>query len=484
MEPWSLARYQRPFLDVDAVEVSLTTNMVTLRAREISRAVQCDSAVVAAELAAGLNSLRDPADPLWASIRIGEDAQGWGELLQHVDDWTLIRDCGAPHIAGLDEVREIRDSVAEAVADIRRRVGPERQVELKRIAAHVLDSLDACDVIEAWSHPNFYVGVLGLMARAARDRAPETHLALREALTALVADRPPDMCVDPNISRGLYGTEDLRIRLTAAVNFLVASLEPDAQRRWIAPPKVKATISGIDFAVTAERALRAGLAQVGSERFIRSLVGQTAHSPVVVGCYVEEYHVTRRFVEMITPLMAKSLSPRLRALVFRYYAEEVGHEAFERATCRSLGVDPILLDRSYPLPLHVAFVDLFTQLAVDDPLGFFAAVSITEGLLGDTSPLPQLLSKIADEQTEFRSVYRNHDELNNTLNHAAICRIALQEVTAVPPAAQYKSLSSLTFLLELNARAWEGVTAYYGPQSEFEHHGWLSRPAPAKRKAG
>ena len=194
---------------------------------------------------------------------------------------------------------------------------------------------------------------------------------------------------------------------------------------------------------------------------------EAAGQPLAIGCHVEEYHVTRRFVEMITPLMASDLEPRLRELVYRYFSEEVGHESFERATCAAFGIDASSLDAACPLPLHVAFVDVFTMLARRGPVDFLSAVAITEGMLGEKSPLNDRIDELMPEDADAKSVYHKHEELNVGLNHASIPRLALSLVPVVDVAEQRRALQSLALVFELNFRAWERLLEFYGDQAEL-----------------
>jgi hypothetical protein len=273
---------------------------------------------------------------------------------------------------------------------------------------------------------------------------------------------------------GAYSAHELRVRLTALADLLVRSVSADAQRLCVPAQPREGPVNGLEFVRDAEQALRGVSERLGQGRFIEALGRAAPDAPLIAGCYVEEYHVTRRFVEMITPLMSKDLGPRLRKLAYRYFAEEVGHEAFEQETCASLGVSADTLDAAIPLPLHVAFVDVFTHLAETDPAGFFAAVSITEGMLGEPSPVSDILHEAGSHKPRFRHVFRRHDDLNRTLHHAAIARLALQEIAALTPLAQRHALDSLAFLQVLNFRAWEALEAFYGAPGRLAHHGWLS----------
>jgi hypothetical protein len=56
---------------------------------------------------------------------------------------------------------------------------------------------------------------------------------------------------------------------------------------------------------------------VGPNRYVTALETLTdGTSPLIAGPYVEQYHVTRRFVEIVSPLLSKRVARPLRRLMY------------------------------------------------------------------------------------------------------------------------------------------------------------------------
>ncbi|UJB30663.1 hypothetical protein [Chromobacterium sp. Beijing] len=185
------------------------------------------------------------------------------------------------------------------------------------------------------------------------------------------------------------------------------------------------------------------------------------------GLFIEQYHVTQRFVEIIAPLMTKRLRSPLKQRVYRYFQEELGHEVYERATCEALGVPPAWLDQALPLPLFQAYVDAFTVLGRYDPIGYLSSIMVTEGMLGVDNPVHERLESLVEFRADYQRVAKRHDDLNLELNHAALSRLFFREISALSPRTQQRAEANLAYLLELNLRAMDQVADFYGPQAQL-----------------
>jgi hypothetical protein len=215
---------------------------------------------------------------------------------------------------------------------------------------------------------------------------------------------------------------------------------------------------------------RETLAKWGENPYVTALEAlNDRYSPLIVGPFIEQYHVTRRFVEIVAPLLSKRLSVPLRTMMFRYYSEEVGHEELESTTCEAMGVSQRALESAVPLPLHFAFVDALTLVAQIDPIASLASIMVIEGVFGEPPKMSLRLAAVARKNPSFREITGEHDELNETLNHNSLSRDAFEHITAVAPHVQRRVMQRILFLLELNQRAWQGIAEFYGPQSEV----WL-----------
>jgi len=471
VEAWSINRYVRPQLAGDVFILARDASLEITRNGH-RRVIEVDDAEAAREIHNVLDGLRDPNSQEWLNIRAEVSSEPWQALVRHLDEWSLIEDAASIHAtaaaASAEESRE--RCTSELLMNVESRVPADARSELSNEAARWLSLLteDPSGAL-AWNDPGFYRSV-GLIALGRlRKSNPPAFLAAVNALATLAGEGEDathqlsgDACVT------FYSVSAMRQHLSAIADLLVNSLNTNTARLCRPASARPLPLSGTAFQNDVEQALRTHAVQVGKSRFVDSLAGiSSAQAPLAIGCHVEEFHVTRRFVEMITPLMHLDLSGPMRALVYRYFAEEVGHERFERDTCLACGVDETSLEASAPLPLHVAFVDVFTQLAVMDPVAFFAAVPITEGMLGENSPVNVRLDQLMPEDAVARRVYRRHEQLNIDLNHASIARLALQLVPAVSPQQQQRALNALALVFELNFRAWEALTDFYGDQLEL-----------------
>lgn len=224
-------------------------------------------------------------------------------------------------------------------------------------------------------------------------------------------------------------------------------------------------LSGINFMIKIERIMNTLLEKRGESLLYKKINGELdANSPLVCGIFIEQYHVNRRFVEIISPLLNKRFTDPLRKRVFQYYREEEGHEEFELKTCLSLGINEIDLINAFPLPLMQAYIDAFTVVADYDPIGFFSSAMITEGMIGDPSSLYDLLERIMADNHKYQRVARAHDNLNVDLNHAYLSRLFMGDVEVMMQASQQRAIKHVLYLFELNHRSLDQMAKYYSNQ--------------------
>jgi hypothetical protein len=498
MEAWTVERYRRPYLAVDQLAFDRDRKRIVLYGANDHLSIACDDQTSAVDIERGLQALRDPSSDLWAEIRDQGESSPWFEIVSALDSRSFVSD--AIENKADEWIERELDTVEEAIKATKQailhRLGEadigiltDNISELLGVTGSLLrlgqarDSINEIEAPRPLAIANFYMAALGLQACYMRRSAPLSLIGLQEVIASFLGSNGTLWRdVARPLAGGLYSEKDLRVHLTTVADLLVRSIGPDAKRRCRCPAAASTSLSGIEFMRAAERATRAMLSDLGEGEF-RSIMKtvRSSTAPALIGCYIEEYHVTRRFVEIITPVLSKRLDPVVRNLTFRYFDEENGHEAFERATCASLGVDEATLDTSFPLPLQAAFVDVFTHIAEIDPIGYFTSILVTEGMLGDPSSVGDIFDPTDNHNVEFMSVSRSHDNLNKTLNHTSISRLLLHNVKAVHPSTQARALEHLTFLVELNFRAWETLIEFYGKSDILRHHGWLSAQVASGR---
>lgn len=488
MEPWTLSRYHRPRLCVDRIDREPGGFVVALTAGNEVYRLACDSVDVAKRLQNELSELRSADAVLWQAVCSGKTTSHWRVLCSFLDARSLITDSVA-HNEELQAKQAVSviNRVKEAAASVLANVTLEQRDRVQANAASCLRTISSSragvgvvepDFFAAAKHENFFCGLLEVELSYMRRSAPAALCATALMLAEIAGEQLHDLeTFNDRLEEemgGLYSEHDLDAHLTLIVHCLTQSAGDDAMRFPIPALPEIGVVSGLEFMRRAELLTRDALASWGPNDYLSGITPlQDIRSPLVTGCYIEEYHVTRRFVEIIAPMLRKRLSSPLRALMFRYYSEELGHEEFEQATCESLGVTGAILDRAIPLPLHFAFVDALTEASDRDPIAFFSVVMVTEGMIGDASTVSDRLAEVGRDHSTFRRVSQRHDDLNEDLHHSSIARNVFQNIEVVADIKQKRAYEWLLFLLELNHRAWNGVAKFYGPQKSLLMHGFL-----------
>ncbi|SDA19903.1 hypothetical protein [Sphingomonas sp. NFR15] len=496
MDLWTFHRYRAPKLCVDAIQVSPDAPAITLVQGDTHYTLAVDDPAAAARIAKELATLRDSGAPLWDLMREA-GADGWGALGAFLDSRALISE-------GHDETRQalarriaaIETCIAGTIAAIRENLPSDR---LERLAAHAAllraeanatlpaDALGTTgDPFDADVQPNFFLALIVAEFAYFRQSAPLTLVAAGVMLARIAGDDATLPETDAVIEAlSLYDPRDLESHLWLVARGLVDSTG-DAARRFSTPPVPDLPmLPGLEFMRRLEVLTRSALAAWGENAYVTLLDALGDRwSPLVGGPFIEQYHVTCRFVEIVAPSLSRRLIAPLRAMMFRYYGEEVGHEAFESATCQALGITQAALDKAIPLPLHVAYVDLLTLVAQLDPLTACASIMVAEGVFGEPPDMSLRLAAAARTNPAFSDLAGDHEALNEDLNHNSISRDAFEHIAAVPPAAQARVIRRILFLLELNHRAWSGIADFYGPQTSLRLQGSLgSMLSPEGRRA-
>lgn len=317
-----------------------------------------------------------------------------------------------------------------------------------------------------WENDNFYVLTMQIQLRYAH-RNNALALALIHQLLCLLehglglATTAPDeaLLAAPLEAYlvNVYDDRDAEACLYAFTEFLQASTTPAAARACLVQTAPSASVAGINFALDSEEHARACSAMLGESQFFTALQDPANHLLMAPACYLQEYFVNYRFVETITPMITKRLTPRLKEMFWRYYSEEIGHEQFELETCKQLGIDTAYIASHLPLPLTQAFCDSFSYLSECEEIGYLTSVMVTEGMPGDPSLINQILSHSPVLAHTFNSASLAHEELNQELAHQFLSRIFLSQIPSVDPATQARALTILSYMIELNFRAWEDL---------------------------
>jgi hypothetical protein len=470
MEPWRFSRYQKPYLAVDEVYLDPEAGGVVIVAAEEVFDVAVEG-VATDEVLRRLRELRDPASTLWPELARAEDGE-WGELAHTLDILGLVAnsDTGGAAIAA-QEAERLGSAVESLVGWLSGSAS--WSVEALRAAVAALATAaqpaDRVPSVRLDGEVNMPLTALSLQRRYWTTSAPLLAAAVELLLVRVAgADAGPAAARLAELAGGPEEPHDAEAALYGAAALLALSTRPDAARVCSAPDPLDARVSGMNLVLAAESAARKALAEIGPTPYVEALREGTAPASFVPGAAAEEYRITRRFVETIVPALVRRLREPLRGLAFRYYKEEYGHEAYERATCVAMGLKAERLDEGFPSPYHLAYVDNFIALAQSDVVTHLASVMVTEGLPGDPFGINDLIDT-SRFGPEFAEIYRKHEKANITLGHDSLARLLLAEVPSVSASQGSATLDGIVYLIELTHRAWSLLYALHsdGPWARW-----------------
>lgn len=498
MEQWTIKKYAEPFLNVKDVRVeSSDSPYLLLDTAQGELELTIDGSTQSLEdIAVWLGQLRSPDSEAWASVYRGQVSDAERKILLEADNLSLIEerhidDDFSSRAADLDDIESDISIYASLIGRLLRdgKLSTGSLEFLRNIYhGYLLQCMNfdnkklAASRCQDNKDSNFYGVVVQRQARYLSRHCPLALAACAKMLDLAAAISPDKVQEYWSQSleywfSGIYNTKDIQQYLDATFHIASQFDKESAARLYSLPAQVDAYgQSGTNFMVKAEKIAIEALGSFGTPALLR-LVRENKEVPsfLRLGFFLEEYHVTKRFVEMITPMLAHRLNPTIRARMYQYFAEEVGHEVYERKTCLALGISERDLASAFPLPLYTAYVDLFTDLAETNPLGFIASIMITEGMLGGSSPVLDALSKPFDGDENYHEVAREHDSLNTELNHSSLSRLFMREVPFISEAAQQEALSNMVLILELNHRALEWMFEFYKNSNALIYKGVASQ---------
>ncbi|MCG8423761.1 MAG: hypothetical protein MJE77_38175 [Proteobacteria bacterium] len=489
MEAWTIAKYSSPYLAIKDARFDVSTGEVLVVSSASEFVIEHDDHLSGHEIAKRLQLLRDPGSSSWQEILSGEPDSEWYGLLESMDYLGLVRDA-------LDAAKDRRDAnidqlrrgIAKVVAAVLDEVSAEQR---ERLVANV-EALSRHYSVLVWeiareyplqkplpeiSHrpfssteilqlDNFYLQLAYVQALYQRSNAPLSLICNARALFDLHIGLEAGTSEFPDLDElltefagGACSIPDALRHLNGLAEALVSGVDPVRSKRFcIASYEPKECISGINFMLEAEEVARVALAKLGTPEYLKALEEDPEGGLVLVhGRYLQDYYVTTRFPEIIAAILPKRLNAEFRRKAFQYYKEEVGHDILEYESCRELGLTDEQIQNTYPLPLHFAYVDVFSQLGIIDPVAYATSIFITEGMVGVESPLELAYKKIVGEFVALDK----HILLNDKYHHTSIPRLFMADVESISPASQRLAMDYMLFLLELNHRAWDDLLDFY-----------------------
>ncbi|WP_109482805.1 hypothetical protein [Paraburkholderia sp. C35] len=491
MERWDIDRYRRPALVPCAVSAGLEglTIGVGDDAIDLSfEGVACD------EVADVVTQLMRPTSEIWVDLHEGACPAWIRALTVQLDALSLIEETDS----GIDRVNAeaqralaLCDEVGQRLAAV---VGrrPAMYDDVLNTVLQMLSGSKADDHATSldafpFSHDsheqagafvdNFALQSLHFQIAYARQNAPELLVAWRRVLGEVFRQtgKPsPSDDTSPEHLRSIASLDpvDLQMYLLSFAHFVeIAPLRVGRRMTSVDTERFDAPCSGLALAARAERLLLNALDQLGSNAYAAAALESESITPLVKGLYIEQYHVTDRFVEILGPLLSRRLKRNLRTRLFQYFQEEYGHEAFELATCVALGMNETDVRASVPLPLTALYIDAYTVLAHRLPTAFFTSIMVTEGLRDQHSPVHEHIAALVEHALHAGDIVAKHGETNDELNHPSLSRLFLADVPHVSAAEQRYSLEAALFMLEVNMRQLESVAFFYGAQAQLQFHG-------------
>lgn len=462
MEAWNIAQYRRPVLDVDRIEATLTGCSVFRGTQRFDMDID-GSGPDAHQAVAVVESLTEPG------------AQAWSEIRQRPDDWAFVAQLDAYGLIkesaddigrnAREEAAALESQVSRAAQWVRDAV-PARQLSrirvmagsLLRVAAAVERGRLVGEGVEL--QRGFFPALLARQMRCWCETSPPSFRAAVAILRSLASpDRrsPKTRHAGAVDDTSLYEPAMIAAHVSSFAVCLALAATP-VSRTSPPPPRVRGWASGINVMLAAERYVAECLEAFGDTSLGRRLGTGAVSARFAQALYVEQYHLSGRFVQILAPVLSLEVRKTLRERLLRYHAEEVGHDALEREAALSVGVTPDALSQAVPLPLFSAYLDVLTDLARHNTVGLLASIVVAEGFPGAGNPVNAALER-AGLAAEWDRI-REHERLNDQLHHSAVPRLMMSALPAIAPATQLAAFHDLAFVVEINCRAWNMLVSY------------------------
>jgi hypothetical protein len=481
MEKWQFSKYKRPCLCADAINIAEDSKTLLLTYKQLEYYIELDGGDLYM-VATKLRQLKNPSSPLWLELDAGADASAWYQLIEQMDYLGLIHDAYRDSASGLTSQKYLAAAkeIADSLFQLFNPSNSNKLTEHLRLISGYCDRIIneiKCEynltaeankttrVFEAFDTNNFFLQTLMLQMAYQRRNAPLSLVCSKLTLDYLWMNLGSRIEIDfqliDELAETVYDPVRVNLHLKCLKNFFLRSLESGSDCRCPTNWSPSERLSGINFTLVAENIARENIDLLGPVRILESLSKEDVPLRLLQGCYLEQYHVTSRFVEILTPMMAKSLHKPLKQRMTQYYAEEVGHEVYELESCKSVGIQVEAAESTQPLPLHIAYVDIFTLLSEVEPVGFFISLFVTEGLLGIEPPLDAVLRKATGQGDQYDDISGRHGALNESYHHTSLSRLFMADVSSIGLNTQARAISFMLFLIDLNARSWDDLLFHY-----------------------
>lgn len=187
---------------------------------------------------------------------------------------------------------------------------------------------------------------------------------------------------------------------------------------------------------------RAVQARIGEDtyhtgQFLAELMAGRLHRRLVLGYFVEQFHVVMRAALHLSPTINLASDQRLRMMLSEFLGEEYWHGLWLRKGLVAAGLSDAQIDGSDPLPGTLAVVDRLAFTAHTDLLAYSACISTGEtGGDADTERARRkydTLIKSGLVPAEAIAPFRDHELADCAAGHASYCP---EFYAAAPPIAR------------------------------------------------
>lgn len=180
---------------------------------------------------------------------------------------------------------------------------------------------------------------------------------------------------------------------------------------------------------------------------------------IAQGIHLQQYHVSLMYAKSVLPMLARNPPPQLRALLWRYLQEELGHEDYELAACVRLGLREEQVKVSVPLPAFSSFYRLMAYAAAVSPVAWAMALPLAEGLPNERKPLPTVLARHGLDDPALAA----HVDLDEAMDHSWIARRFVDGLGRID-AQQWRHATALVGAIWCATRiGWEQLVARFAP---------------------
>lgn len=485
MERWAVEKYRAPSLTAGVISRNDDAQSVMLNVPDGQLIDLHITGLPVEQLESTLHDLENPDSLVWKEIKDQRAASWVCSLVKQLDDLSLIDETFVSQREAGDLLDQIEFIVQRAVAILLNNILPRAVMyrphldTVRALLFEVRQTAPTHGVPLLWldgCEGNFALQSIALQVNFVSRNFPEILAVWRRIFNRVLAKLDGKDAVledEAEFALSRFNTADARNIETYALSLVhfmtLVPLRVGKRMTTFDLPAPNRASSGLAVTVTAEKLLTNALQQLGVSSYSTALAEQLRGiSPLVQGIYIEQFHVTCRFVEIIGPLLTRRFKPELRSRMFNYFQEEFGHEEYELETCAALGLDPACVESSIPLPLSTLYIDTYSVLAQEAPLAFMLALMVTEGMLEQKSPLHAKLDDIIEQSIQAREIASKHHEVNDDLNHSSLTRLFLSEVQHLSPQQQVEMLQAALFILEVNFRALEEAAVFYSGKNKID----------------